>query len=76
MVGGILQTLKHPQELIIKLNNFGHHDEFELSGLTVEDIKKKINDKKVFYNHFSDKSNLNKWKNNDSLEDDKSKITT
>jgi beta-1,4-mannosyl-glycoprotein beta-1,4-N-acetylglucosaminyltransferase len=61
-------NIKTPQDLFIKMSNFGHHDEFELSGLTVEDIKKKIDDKKVFYNHFSDKSNLNKWKNNDSLE--------
>ena len=61
-------NIKTPQDLFIKMSNFGHHDEFELSGLTVEDIKKKINDKKVFYNHYSDKSNLNKWKNNDSLE--------
>lgn len=61
-------NIKTPQDLFIKMSNFGHHDEFELSGLTVEDIKKKINDKKVFYNHFSDKSDLNKWTNNDSLE--------
>tara|TARA_B100000767_G_scaffold95202_1_gene91595 strand:- start:111 stop:986 length:876 start_codon:yes stop_codon:yes gene_type:complete len=61
-------NIKTPQDLFIKMSNFGHHDEFELSGLTVEDIKKKIDDKKVFYNHFSDKSDLNKWSNNDSLE--------
>jgi len=61
-------NIKTPQDLFVKMSNFGHHDEFELSGLTVEDIKKKIDDKKVFYNHFSDKSNLDKWKNNDSLE--------
>ena len=41
-------NIKTPQDLFIKMSNFGHHDEFELSGLTVEDIKKKIDDKKFF----------------------------
>ena len=61
-------NIKTPEDLFIKMSNFGHHDEFELSGLTINDIKKKINNKKVFYNHFSDKSDLNKWNNNDSLQ--------
>ena len=39
------------------MTNFGHHDEFELSGLTVNDLKKKIEEKKVFFNHFVDKEN-------------------
>ncbi len=34
-------NLKTPEELYQKLTNFGHHDEFELSGLTVNDLKKK-----------------------------------
>jgi beta-1,4-mannosyl-glycoprotein beta-1,4-N-acetylglucosaminyltransferase len=61
-------NVKSPQDLFIKLNNFGHHDEFELSGLTVQDIEQKINNRKVFYDHFSDKSNLDKWNSNDSLQ--------
>ena len=48
-------NLKTPEELYQKLTNFGHHDEFELSGLTVNDLKKKIEEKKVFFNHFLDK---------------------
>ena len=44
------------------MKNFGHHDEFDISGITLEDIKKKIKEKKVFYNHFADKQNLDKWK--------------
>ena len=43
------------------MKNFGHHDEFDLSGLTAKDLKKKIDNRKVFYNHFSDKGNLDKW---------------
>ena len=61
-------NVKSPQDLFIKLNNFGHHDEFELSGLTVQDIEKKINNRKVFYDHFADKSNQDKWNSNDLLE--------
>ncbi|RPG97538.1 MAG: hypothetical protein CBC66_003440 [Candidatus Pelagibacter sp. TMED106] len=54
-------NLKTPEDLYKKLTNFGHHDEFELSGLTIDDLKKKIKEKKVFYNHFVDKSNQKKW---------------
>ena len=50
-------NLKTPEELYQKLTNFGHHDEFELSGLTVNDLKRKIEEKKVFFNHFVDKEN-------------------
>ena len=55
-------NIKTPEDLFIKMKNFGHHDEFDESGLTVEDIEKKIKDKRVFYNHFVDKNNQNKWK--------------
>jgi len=54
-------NVKSPEELFIKMKNFGHHDEFDLSRLTVTDLKKKIDNRKVFYNHFSDKGNLDKW---------------
>jgi|TARA_B110000438_G_scaffold300313_1_gene352432 beta-1,4-mannosyl-glycoprotein beta-1,4-N-acetylglucosaminyltransferase len=54
-------NVKSPEELFIKMKNFGHHDEFDLSGLTAKDLKKKIDNRKVFYNHFSDKGNLDKW---------------
>ena len=50
-------NLMTPEKLYQKLTNFGHHDEFELSGLTVNDLKKKIYEKKVFFNHFLDKEN-------------------
>ena len=38
-----------------KYMNFGHHDEFKLSGLTIEDLRKKIDNKEMFFNHFVDK---------------------
>ena len=54
-------NVKTPEELFIKMKNFGHHDEFDVSGLNIEDIRKKIKDKKVFYNHLADQSAKNKW---------------
>ncbi len=54
-------NIKTPEELYIKMTNFGHHNEFELSGLTVEDLRKKIDDGVVFYNHFADQADQNKW---------------
>ncbi len=54
-------NIKTPEELYIKMTNFGHHNEFELSGLTVEDLRKKIDEGVVFYNHFSDQTDQNKW---------------
>ena len=37
------------------MRNFAHHYEYEKSGLNVNSIKKNILERKVFYNHFSDK---------------------
>jgi len=60
-------NVKTPDDLFIKMKNFGHHDEFEQSGLTIDDIAQKIKDRKIFYNHFADKENQNKWKSEDLL---------
>ena len=38
-------NLKTPDEMYEKFMNFGHHDEFRLSGLTVEKIREKIKNK-------------------------------
>ncbi len=54
-------NLKSPEEVYEKMKNFGHHDEFDISGITLEEVKKKMKEKKVFYNHFADKENPNKW---------------
>ena len=48
-------NLMTAEKLYEKLTNFGHHDEFELSGMTVNDLRRKIDDKEVFFNHFVDK---------------------
>jgi beta-1,4-mannosyl-glycoprotein beta-1,4-N-acetylglucosaminyltransferase len=54
-------NIKKPKDMYIKMKNFGHHDEFDLSGLTIKDIEDRINKKQVFYNHFADKKNQKKW---------------
>ena len=55
-------NLKTPEDMYDKFMNFGHHDEFKLSGISVEDIRAKISNKEMFYDHFADKSSTNKWK--------------
>ena len=54
-------NIKSPDEVYEKMKNFGHHDEFDVSGITLEEVKKKMKEKKVFYNHFADKEHHNKW---------------
>ena len=60
-------NLKTPEEMYEKLMNFGHHDEFRLSGVTIEKIREKIINKEMFYDHFADKSSTNKWNSNYKL---------
>ena len=55
------------KDLYTKMTNFGHHDEFELSGLTIEDLKKNIDEGVVFYDHFAGQEQKNKWKFNYKL---------
>ena len=56
------------EKLYEKLINFGHHDEFELSGMTINDLQKKIDKKEVFFNHFVDKEEYKKrWNFNHKL---------
>ena len=55
-------NLKKPKELYEKLMNFGHHDEFEESNITIKDLENRIKNKEVFYNHLLDKSDTKKWK--------------
>jgi len=60
-------NLKTPEEMYEKFMNFGHHDEFRLSGLTIEKIRDKILNKEMFYDHLADKSSTNKWESNYQL---------
>ena len=58
-----------PENLFVKLSNFGHHNEFELSNTSVNDLKKQIANKTVNYNHLADKTEQNKYNFNYKLKD-------
>ncbi|MDA9062544.1 hypothetical protein N9K40_01125 [Candidatus Pelagibacter sp.] len=60
-------NLKTPDDLYIKMKNFGHHDEFDESMLTAQELRKNIDNGIVFYDHFADKTSKYKWKNNYKL---------
>ena len=60
-------NMKTPEDMYEKFMNFGHHDEFKLSGLTIDKIRNKVKNKELFYNHFVDSSNQNKWESDYKL---------
>ena len=60
-------NLMTAENLYEKMSNFGHHNEFDESGLKISDIKNKIENREMFYNHFLDQTNPNKWKNDYKL---------
>ena len=45
----------------MKLSNFGEHNEFEMSDIDVEKMTKLVKERKVYFNHKADKSDLNKY---------------
>ena len=61
-------NLKTANEIHTKLLNFGHHNEFDVSGVTAEDIQKCIDNRIVNYNHFADQSADNKYTANYKLQ--------
>ena len=61
-------NLKSPEDMYEKFMNFGHHDEFRLSGITIDKIKEKISKREMFYDHFADKSSTNKWESDYKLQ--------
>jgi len=53
-------NIKSPKDIEKKLLNYTHHYEFEQSGITSEDLRKKIKEKKIIYDHSVDQRNF-KW---------------
>ena len=53
-------NIKTPENIDFKMKNFLHHLEYEESGLRIEDVKKIVEEKKVFYDHSADKKEI-KW---------------
>ena len=61
-------NLKTAEDIYTKLSNFGHHNEFDVSGITIKDIQTCIDNKIVNYDHQSDKSENNKYTANYKLQ--------
>ena len=53
-------NVKSAEDIEKKLLNYTHHDEFEKSGLKVKDLQKKIEEKKIIYDHSVDQKEY-KW---------------
>ena len=53
-------NVKSAEKIDYKMKNFLHHLEYEKSGLDLNDVKKIISEKKVFYDHSVDKREK-KW---------------
>ena len=60
-------NIKSAEDIEKKLLNYTHHYEFEQSGLNVNDIKKKISEKKIIYDHSSDQRAY-KWGSEKTLQ--------
>ena len=61
-------NLKTAEEIYKKLSNFGHHNEFDVSGVTIKDIQTCIDNRTVNYNHKADKSEDDKYNANYKLQ--------
>jgi len=53
-------NIKTPEKIDFKMKNFLHHLEYEESGISIDDVKNIIAEKKVFYDHSADKKEK-KW---------------
>tara|TARA_B110000285_G_C14996597_1_gene549148 strand:+ start:189 stop:1085 length:897 start_codon:yes stop_codon:yes gene_type:complete len=54
-------NIKSPEDIHMKLSNYGEHNEFEMSDIDLAKMSKLVKEKKVYFNHNVDKSNPNKY---------------
>ena len=54
-------NLMTAEDIYKKLSNFGHHNEFDVSGVTIRDIQKCIDTRIVNYDHQADKTEKEKY---------------
>ena len=59
--GWHFNNLLTAEKLYNKLINQGHHNEFDDSGITLENLKAKIENRLAFYNHQADKKDNDKY---------------
>ena len=53
--------IKKPKEVHQKLLSYLHHQDYENSGISLNELEKRISNKEVLYDHNLDKKNSNKW---------------
>ena len=53
--------IKTPEEIEKKLLSFAHHVDYENAKISIDDLKEKIKNKIVLYDHSLDKKQENKW---------------
>ena len=59
-------NIKSAADIEKKLLNYTHHYEFEQSGLDINDLRKKISEKKIIYDHKADQRKP-KWDSEKTL---------
>ena len=59
-------NIKSAANIEKKLLNYTHHYEFEQSGLNIDDLRKKISERKIIYDHSVDQREI-KWKSEKTL---------
>ena len=59
-------NIKSPEEIEKKLKNFGHHWEYKVSGLNLNDIKTMVNKKTAVYDYHADMK-ASKWAGQEKL---------
>ena len=59
-------NIKSAANIEKKLLNYTHHYEFEQSGLNIDDLHKKISERKIIYDHSVDQREM-KWKSEETL---------
>ncbi len=64
--------IKKPEEIFLKHKNDEHHDEFDLTGISKNDIENMVLNKYISYDHNADKRDLkNKWNKKNRVKLDK-----
>ena len=59
-------NIKSAEDIEKKFSNFLHHQDFEYSGLKLNDIKKMVNSRKILYDHSADQTKF-KWSGSKTL---------
>ena len=64
--GWHFSNIKSPEDIEKKFSNFLHHQDFEDSGLTLNNVKEMVKNKKVLYDHNVDQKDY-KWSGKTTL---------